>query len=280
MPPYNWFELGSIKNVKEEDQLLYCDKPIYQIIPVKYLIKTILNQKLRFNNILHSWEDPYELFLLKQNIEVEGWSKNEFISRLKDNYYGQCWSLIKDSDAMWRIYSQDKESVRIKTSVIKMINVLDQTRGMMWYAPHFGVVDYKNNIQLVNWMNDALEGGSGKLLQAFTDSLFVKRTEFAHENEVRFIISKPIEENTVSYSNVFKSHINLEIDPFNFIEEIALDPRLSEEDFRDRKTLLSSITKDIPIVQSDLYQFQPQNYKLKETTLHIDIIIHDKNAHS
>lgn len=78
MPPYNWYELGPIRNVSEEDQLEFCNKPIYQILPVKYLIKIIRNQKLRFNNIVRSWEDPYELFLLKQNIEIDSWSKNHF----------------------------------------------------------------------------------------------------------------------------------------------------------------------------------------------------------
>ena len=174
--------------------------------------------------------------------------------------------MIEDSDAMWRIYSQDKESVRIKTSVIKMINVLDQTRGMSWYVPQFGAVDYKKTDEIVDWMNKALDGGSGRLLGAFTDSLFIKRSEFAHENEVRFIISKPAGEENLSYPNVFSSHINLEIDPHSFIEEVALDPRLSDEDFEDRKTLLSSITRCIPIVKSDLYHFQPQSYNLKKNS--------------
>lgn len=174
MPPYNWYELGPIRNVSEEDQLEFCNKPIYQILPVKYLIKIIRNQKLRFNNIVRSWEDPYELFLLKQNIEIESWPKNHFSFKLLNNYYGQCWSLAEDSDAIWRIYSFDKESVRIKTSVIKIINVLDQIRGMKWYVPYFGKVDYKNTVGVVDWMNEALEGGSGTLLKAFADSLFIK----------------------------------------------------------------------------------------------------------
>lgn len=276
MPPYNWYELGPIRNVSEEDQLEFCNKPIYQILPVKYLIKIIRNQKLRFNNIVRSWEDPYELFLLKQNIEIESWSKNHFSFKLLNNYYGQCWSLTEDSDAIWRIYSFDKESVRIKTSVIKIINVLDQKRGMKWYVPYFGKVDYKNTVGVVDWMNEALEGGSGTLLKAFADSLFIKRSEFAHENEVRFIVSKPIDEENNTNPNVFDSHIDFGVDPYNFIEEIALDPRLSDEDFEDRKALLSSITREIPIVKSNLYQFQPQNYIIKETPMHLDVIVHDE----
>ena len=52
MPPYNWYELGPIRNVSEEDQLEFCNKPIYQILPVKYLIKIIRNQKIIHLNII------------------------------------------------------------------------------------------------------------------------------------------------------------------------------------------------------------------------------------
>lgn len=140
--PYNWRELGLIKNVSEEKQKTFCEQPIYQILPIKYLIKILLNGKLHFNKVLKSWEDPYELFLFKENIIIEGQSSNDYFSDYKHGYYGQCWSLIKDTDAMWRIYSHNKEGVRIKTSVGKMIQVLDQTRGYKNIVANFGVVKY------------------------------------------------------------------------------------------------------------------------------------------
>lgn len=115
--------------------------------------------------------------------------------------------MTEDSDAMWRI----KESVRIKTSVIKIINVLDQTRGMKRYVPYFGKVDYKNTVGVVDWMKEALEGGSGNLLKAFADSLFIKRSELAHENEVRFIVSKPINKENNTNPDVFDSHIDFDV---------------------------------------------------------------------
>ena len=53
---------------------------------------------------------------------------------------------------MWRIYSPDKESVRIKTTVGKMIEVLNQTRGMMWIEPIFGVVKYLSQDKITEWL--------------------------------------------------------------------------------------------------------------------------------
>lgn len=89
LPPYNWYELGSIRNVSEEEQIQFCNTSIYHILPVKYLIKILLNERLRFNNILKSWEDPYELFFLKQDISIEGKSIASLISQQRQNLYGQ-----------------------------------------------------------------------------------------------------------------------------------------------------------------------------------------------
>ncbi len=264
--PYNWHELGEIRNVVDEAQSNFCNTSIYQILPLKYLIKVLLNKKMRFNNILKSWEDPYELFFLKQNISVEGKSIASILSEQCKNLYGQCWSLNEDSDAMWRIYSSDKEGVRIKTSIIKMIQVLDQTRGMQFVGSYFGRVEYKNKNSILEWMEQKLKEGNGKLFRALTDSLFIKRLEFSHENEVRFIIDNS---NSESYDNIYDDHIDMKVDPFDFIEEIALDPRLDEADFKDLKFLLSKIAKDIPIHKSDLYSFSSEQYNISHTPLHI-----------
>lgn len=275
MPPYNWYELGSIRNVPEEEQIKFCNTPIYQILPIKYLIKILLNKKLRFNNILKSWEDPYELFFLKQNFSIEGRSIASIISEQRKALYGQCWSLNKDSDAMWRIYSHNKDSVRIKTSFLKMIQVLNQARGMLSIrSTYFGRVEYKNQKNILEWMNQILQGGSGNLFTSLADSLFIKRSEFIHENEVRFIINSSTR--TAEDENIHDDHIDMKVDPFIFIDEIALDPRLNDEDFEERKILLSKIAKNIPIHKSDLYSFNSQNYNIPYTPLQVEIIVHDK----
>ena len=63
----------------------------------------------------------------------------------------------------------------------------------------------------------------------------------------------------------------MQVDPSNFIEEIALDPRLSDKDFEDRKILLSSITGSVPICKSDLYSFQPIELSYKKSVLEAKI---------
>lgn len=112
----------------------------YQYGQLEYAILILQNKELRFNNVFKHWEDPYELFLFKQNIFIDG---NPFhINKFDKKLYGQCWSLNKDTDAMWRIYSPKKKGVRIKTTIGKMIKVLNQTRGMIWTAPVFEIEKY------------------------------------------------------------------------------------------------------------------------------------------
>lgn len=43
MPPYNYAELGFIQNVPMAEQRVFCSVPVYQILPVKYLI-TLLSR--------------------------------------------------------------------------------------------------------------------------------------------------------------------------------------------------------------------------------------------
>ena len=264
---YNFRELGHIRNISMQEQNAFCCVPIYQILPVKYLIKIFRNNTLRFNNIVKSWEDPYELFMLKHKITIEDCPLYDTQSSLQKNYYGQCWSLNKDSDAMWRIYSPDKESVRIKTSVIKMIEVLNQTRGMMWIAPIFGKVKYLTQEKITEWLLSTQTEENPWIFDCFSESLFIKRHEFEHENEIRFLIHNGNLGKSPKPSNVHDDYIDMQVDPSNFIEEIALDPRLSDKDFEDRKILLSSITGSVPICKSDLYSFQPIELSYKKSVL-------------
>ena len=101
---------------------------LYQILKPEYALSIIKNGKLRFNSILKSWEDPFELFLYKEVVDIEGCPLKDALASWSQRYYGQCWSMSKDSDAMWRIYSPQKRSVRIRTKFGKMMEIMNQTR--------------------------------------------------------------------------------------------------------------------------------------------------------
>ena len=220
---------------------------------------------LRFNNVFKYWEDPYELFLFKQNIFIEGtpFHINDYDKKL----YGQCWSLNKDTDAMWRIYSSKKKGVRIKTTIGKMIQVLEQTRGMNWTAPAFGLVKYVDIKFIKEYLRQIEKDGSGKFFEMMSDSLFYKREQFSHEKEVRFIIQT---EGVDGFQYNDGDFLNLKIDPTELIEEISLDPRLDANDVTRLTSELRDLNIHIPISQSDLYKFEPLHMDIIHTPMHVE----------
>lgn len=265
MDLYNRLELGDIRNVSEEEQEKYFYTPIYQILPLAYAISILQNRVLRFNNVFKYWEDPYELFLFKQNIFIEGtpFHINDYDKKL----YGQCWSLNKDTDAMWRIYSSKKKGVRIKTTIGKMIQVLDQTRGMNWTAPAFGLVKYVDIKFIKEYLRQIEIDGSGKFFEMMSDSLFYKREQFSHEKEVRFIIQT---EGVDGFQYNDGDFLNLKIGPTELIEEISLDPRLDANDVTRLTSELRDLNIHIPISQSDLYKFESLHMDIIHTPIHVE----------
>lgn len=266
MDLYNRLELGDIRNVSDDVQDKFFYTPIYQILPFKYAKMILTNKEIRFNNVFSHWDDPYELFLFKQNIFVEGTPLT--IKDFDKRHYGQCWSLNKDTDAMWRIYSPQKEGVRLKTTIGKMIEVLNQVRGMFEACPAFGLVKYVDKKYLIDYLRDIEKGGSGRFFEKIFDSLFYKRKEFSHEKEVRFIVKT----GDVVYNKcqfVEGDFLNLKVDPKRFIEEIALDPRLDNDEVERIKNELLVINNSIPVYQSDLYSFETLQVNLRHTPMKI-----------
>lgn len=91
-------------NFKERNVLhgLDLDKPIYKYIPLKYVLQMLKSRQMYFSKV-KSWEDTYENFFLKQDFRIDG--KMLSADNLAEHVYGQSWTLLAESDAMWRIYS-------------------------------------------------------------------------------------------------------------------------------------------------------------------------------
>ena len=257
MDSYNRRELGDIRNVDESDYGKLLNTDLYQILKPEYALSIIQNGKLRFNSILKSWEDPFELFLYKEVVDIEGRPLKDALASWSQRYYGQCWSMSKDSDAMWRIYSPDKRSVRIKTKFSKMMEIMNQTRCFMWTAPLFGKVVYRSKEDMEAWLKKVEAEGWGKFMHYLSDSLFFKRPEFSHENEVRFLIHQNDEYEV-------KDYLEMDIPVKDFIEEIALDPRLTEDEFRAYADEIKKDAGGITVCQSDFYHFEPIHLSLKD----------------
>lgn len=80
------------------------------------------------------------------------------------------------------------------------------------------------------------------------NSLYTKRTEFAHENEVRIIRMNESE------SKAFKS-LTVRFDSQQFFEEIVIDSRVDNEVFLERQKMLIDVNVSPAIIkQSQLYK--------------------------
>ena len=80
-----------------DDQL---DKPVYRIMSVSRLTQILTDGKLALVKP-KMWDDPFENALLNSAFST---AQGELVGfAAKDSVYGQCWTLHRETDAMWRI---------------------------------------------------------------------------------------------------------------------------------------------------------------------------------
>lgn len=209
---------GHFLNLTEQDQ----DKRVYRVVSVERLLELL---GTRHNALVRpsKWDDPFENFLL--STEWSGQSGQPFSIGLRNQLYGQCWSLLPESDAMWRIYSPDKQGVRITSTVSKLLTGLWQAvTEFPELSCWVGKVTYYPRSQLKRMLVDG-EGLASLTVdptgRAQASSLLIKRREFEHEREVRLIFFSP----QPKQEDVFRYAVS----PRDLIEHIRFDPRLSSE---------------------------------------------------
>lgn len=164
----------------------------------------------------------------------------------KDSVYGQCWTFHSETDAMWRIYSPDKQGAKIKTTPRKMLEALKENNDGTWELRCFiGQVEYLNEphlLERLSHINPFDTNGSG-----IAKSLLYKREEFSHEKEVRIIYSAPDNEST---SDIY----TFKIDPCGLFEEIIFDPRMDVELVLAYKLAIKDKKFSNRVDQSSLYE--------------------------
>ena len=222
--------------------------PIYKFIPFEYVVSIFRANALQIFQTLH-WEDVYENFLLKS---VASKDEQKNLKQLVQSYYGQCWTFRKETDALWRIYSPTKQSVRLQTTIRKLGNATRQcveTSADITCAT-IGPVKYFQPAKFRKWVQ--ARGRSEGAAPALIDSLFIKRTAFSHESELRLILQR---KELIAQKG--KPHIKLAIDPNKFFNEIALDPRVTDDQVTIYTHMLRKLGYENRIYRSPLYEFQP-----------------------
>ncbi len=211
------------------------------------------------------WDDPFENFILNSTgVLPDG---REFQIGFRDSFYGQCWSLTKESDAMWRIYSPNKDGVKVKTTIRKLFTPLfkagginQKMNGNFYNLSSFvGKVKYQGTKQLITMLKDK-ERMSNKIFDQSgwgqASSFYFKRWAFRHEHEVRIMYNK--------HDGHIDDLFQFDINPFELIDEIVFDPRMKQEDYEKNKSEIESWGFKNNITQSGLYKIKSFRIELNQ----------------
>lgn len=187
-----------------------------------------------------SWNDKWEAILYRLPTVDERGNRLKSINVLYWDIFGQCWSLLPESDALWRIYSANRTGVVISTSIEKFELV-----GGLELCHVARVIYFDGAAGLDKVRSSNRSGLRGALL---------KRSAFKHEEEVRLLTH--IRHLPVPYS--FEGlHVNLPLDPVSFIESITVDPRADEWFLETLKCYCARAGFTIVPVKSSLYEPDP-----------------------
>lgn len=186
------------------------------------------------------WDDPFENLFLKSPILTKTGRENRFLMR--EYIFGQCWTLERrELDAMWRIYTPNKDGVRIKASIRGLLRRLQKSCRKYPYTSCFiGKVKYLSQKKLITHFRQSrvIDGSSEK----YAETLLVKRVAFKYEKEVRLIYLDKNMETEEDYAR-------FQIDPEKLISEILFDPRMDNNlykvyfDYLKRKRFPGKIKK-------------------------------------
>ena len=133
------------------------------------------------------WDDPFENFYFKADAVIDG----QMISfeNLRKGTFGQCWTLNEDTDAMWRIYSPEKDGVRLKTTVGKLFESLTKQQVQPTFNSYIGKVEYLAKEEMQKYHKQSY---SETMRIGFAKMLLRKRKAFEHEAEVRVVTMYPL----------------------------------------------------------------------------------------
>lgn len=255
---------NNLINIEDKD----LNQDIYRIYPFNRFMDLMTSKK----NVLVKtslWEDPFENFILNSTGKLP--TGETFTIASREQYFGQCWSLKKESDAMWRIYSHHIKDLTTQKLIIDNIGIKVKSTIRNVFEPLFSIQDnhiYPFNGELYNVCSfvgkvkyhnkkdliTLLEQNAGDLIldqlgKSQASTLMLKRLAFIHEKEVRVVYHN----NKCSPSDKIYSYA---IDPNISFEEIVIDPRISKSLYLEIKGKLVKAGFKNKIIQSGLYKLE------------------------
>mgnify|MGYP000008763887 CR=1 FL=1 len=156
---------------------------------------------------------------------------------------------------MWRIYSPKSNAVRIRTTVRKLFDSLDQSEDKLAKDQVFiGRVDYLRSKKLQDFADDILNKLPTTDTKLLPRTLLVKRPAFRHEREVRLL-----------YVPYEKAQATPDIwgygfEPNMLIDQIMIDPRVTKEQASELKEKIREKTRFSGVIKHSMLYAPPPDF--------------------
>jgi len=204
---------------------------LYRILPFDRLVELFEQRELSLSRP-SCWDDPYESSLANEAF---------------NSVFAQCWCRVGISDAMWRIYSPDRFSVRIKTTPMLLREqvglALSDLDRFQWEISRVSytstTADLQSRLAQLRRSNDPKDA---------VRSLFTKRRAFKHEAEYRLAVF-----DSCAVAN--RDRLVIPVDPHALVLSVLADPRATDTMMQVFKFYLESKLKfQGQVGKSQLYQ--------------------------
>lgn len=222
------------------------DKPIYRIFPRERFLQALSENCLAL--VCPSmWDDPFEIVdsAISVHWTENGQMRRQIIQGLP-SVFAQSWSATRESDALLRTYSKvrrgthsnlntcpDEEGVRVQTTPRKLLQaVLNATTSTGEISCFIGAVTYVSADKVLSYFSEAIykDGLDAlSLPKNRATGLLRKRVAFSSEAEVRVMAIHH------QRTRVSDRLLRVPIQPNDFIDEVAFDPRLADAEMYRRQ---------------------------------------------
>jgi hypothetical protein len=223
---------------------------IYRIVTIQRALDIFENKVLGLVKPA-SWKDPFENYISKVKfLDLKGNKKHiEYL----DNVFGLCFSLGRESSLMWDAYTPNKNGIRLKIDLSKLVKVLQTQTELDFKRFTYRKVEYARykdflaELKNDNELKYLYKNQDSNLIEYF----FKKRREYGDEREYRIIYDA----NGTNHSE--ERILNIKINPNELIEGIRFDPKMPDNDCETLTKYFSNKGFDKRrIVKSLLYKYQ------------------------
>ena len=199
------------------------DLLLYRVMSFEQFVDTVASQRMYLTQ-LQRWDDTHEAETLRQLVRqffdsspdaarFSAQIKDQLLGVIHRSLYGQSWTILEESDAMWRIYSPDKMGIRITVRQPDVLARIQQTNFIKSEDTELycGKVIYISAEEAWNQVQETLKRDGDSTPKTFANLCFFKRKQFSHEQEYRFAAFVP---------------------PADFFQRIQIDPAKPVEEGR------------------------------------------------